>query len=44
MMNCAVHQILTISVKIILLIGISGIYFTVSAIQVLHLYPFHQEK
>lgn len=36
MMNCAVHQILKISVKIYLLVSLSGIYFTVATLEVLH--------
>lgn len=37
MMNCAVHQILKISLKIAILLSLGAIYFTVSVIQFLHI-------
>lgn len=37
MMNCAVHQILKISLKIYLLGALSAIYFAVSTLELLHL-------
>lgn len=33
MMNCAVHQVLKISLKIVLLISLSAIYFAVAIVQ-----------
>lgn len=37
MMNCAVHQILKISLKIYLLGALSAIYFAVSTLELMHL-------
>lgn len=37
MMNCAVHQILKISLKIAILLSLGAIYFTVSVMQFLHI-------
>lgn len=44
MMNCAVHQILKIVLKITLLISLCAIYFTVATLQGFHLDIFNRDR
>lgn len=44
MMNCAVHQILKISLKIVLLVSLSAIYYTVAVIQIIHLNELYRDR
>lgn len=44
MMNCAVHQILKISLKIVLLVSLSAIYYTVAIIQIIHLNELYRDR